>query len=260
MTILAELVIILDDIFAVVEPVQRNFTTGVNFTEVGFSAKRDFIVNSVTSKEKQSTRETILYTLKTNHEAKVEELAVAASISPVTVRHHLNGLQADGLVQLKSVRRKVGRPYYVYSLSEKGHELFPKKYFSLTNRLLKEMKEQLPPEFIAGLFNGVVNKIVEDHRAKFTPLSFESKLDYLIKLLAQEGFLAEWEKTATGYQLVEYSCPYLSMGQKHVEVCGLDKKIMNSVLETQVNQLSCMLNGDDCCEFAIPAVQTNGAH
>ena len=215
-------------------------------------------MNSVTSKEKQSTRETILYTLKTTHEAKVEELAIAANISPVTVRHHLNGLQADGLVEVKSVRRKVGRPYYVYSLSEKGNELFPKKYFSLTNRLLDEMKEQLPPEMISKLFSGVVDKIVEEHRAEFEKLQFEAKLDYLIELLAQEGFLAEWEKVDEGYRLKEYSCPYLTMGQTHAEVCGLDKELMISVLELPVKQNSCMLNGDDCCQFVVSPVGVNG--
>ncbi|MCA9922564.1 MAG: ArsR family transcriptional regulator [Anaerolineales bacterium] len=208
-------------------------------------------MNSVISKEKQSTRETILYTLKMNQEAKVEELAKAAGISPVTVRHHLNGLQADGLVMVSSVRRKVGRPYYVYSLSEQGHELFPKKYFSLTNRLLDEMKEQLPADLISSLFNGVVRKIIAEHQGDFETLPFEKKLDYLIKLLANEGFLADWEKTSDGYRLIEYSCPYLLMGRQHAEVCGLDKNLMISVLGTHVQQHSCMLNGDDCCQFIV---------
>ena len=217
-------------------------------------------MNSVTSKEKQSTRETILYTLKTAHEAKVEELAVAAGISPVTVRHHLNGLQADGLVEVRSIRRKIGRPYYVYTLSEKGNELFPKKYYSLTNRLLDEMKEQLPATMISKLFSGVVNKIVEEHRSDFESLPFERKLDYLIRLFSQEGFLAEWEKTDNGYSLNEYSCPYLAMGQTHAEVCGLDRELMISVLELPVKQKSCMLNGDTYCQFVVSPVGVNGAN
>ncbi len=87
--------------------------------------REDFIVKSVTSKGKKNTRDTILHKLKISPQTKIEDLAEAANISPVTVRHHMNSLQADGLVELESVRRKVGRPYYVYSLSEQGHELFP---------------------------------------------------------------------------------------------------------------------------------------
>ena len=88
------------------------------------------------SNSKMSTRDTILHTIKSSQQVNVEELAEVADVSPVTVRHHLNALQADGLIEAESIRRKVGRPYYVYSLSEKGHELFPKRYVRLTSRLL----------------------------------------------------------------------------------------------------------------------------
>lgn len=212
-----------------------------------------------TGKEKQSTRDTILYTLKTTHEAKVEDLADAANISPVTVRHHLNGLQADGLIKVRSVRRKVGRPYYVYSLSPQGHELFPKRYYSLTNRLLREMKDQLSEDVVDNLFTGVVDGIVEDHRAEFEHLPFEGKLDYLIDLLEQEGFLAKWEKTEDGYELIEYSCPYILVGRRHSEICTLDKQLMISVLDATVTQHRCMLNGDDCCQFAVEAPPKSSA-
>jgi predicted ArsR family transcriptional regulator len=217
----------------------------------------DFIVKSVTSKTKQNTRETILHTLKTSHQAKIEALAEVANVSPVTVRHHLNAMQAEGLVEVESVRRKVGRPYYVYSLSEKGNELFPQKYFSLTNRLLDELKSRLPQDIINEVFIGLVGSIVEEHKGEFENLSFEERLDYVIELLAQEGFLARWEKADNGYQLVEYSCPYLSVGQKHAEVCTLDTEIMLVVLGTPVKQHSCMLDGDDCCHFSFPEKTAN---
>ena len=100
----------------------------------------------ISSNNKKSTRDIILESIKSSHQAKVEDLAEAANVSPVTVRHHLNSLQADGLIESDSVRRKVGRPYYVYSLSEKGEELFPKRYVRLTTRLLEELKSTLPAD------------------------------------------------------------------------------------------------------------------
>lgn len=220
-------------------------------------------MKSVTDKSRQSTRDIILHTIKQHNRATVETLAEAANVSPVTVRHHLNSLQADNLLQVDSVRRKVGRPYYVYSLSEKGHELFPKKYVRLSSRLLDEIKERFPESVVVELFQGVVQGVVREHRKDFHHLDFEERLDYLVELLAQEGFLARWEKTDTGYQFVEYSCPYISVGQTHTEVCTFDRNLILSVLETDVRQHSCMLHGDSCCEFSIdtkdaprPAKQT----
>ena len=203
----------------------------------------------VTSNNKQSTRDVILHTLKVAHQAKVEELAEAADVSPVTVRHHLNSLQADGLVEVTSVRRKVGRPYYIYCLSEKGEELFPQKYVRLTNRLLEALKNHLSDDALTDLFSGIVQTIIDEHRGQFENLSFEKKLDYLIGLLKKEGFLAQWEKVNGQYRITEYSCPYYSVGSVHHEVCFLDRELIVTVLQTPVEQHSCMLDGDNCCHF-----------
>jgi len=206
-------------------------------------------VASTRNNGKQSTRDLILYTLKTTHQAKVDELADAVDVSPVTVRHHLNTLQADGLIEMTSVRRKVGRPYYIYSLSEKGHEIFPRKYVRLTNRLLEELKESLPPESLNGIFNGIAQKIIGEHKGQFEHLPFDERLAYLTTILRDEGFIVEWERDEDEYTLVEYSCPYYSVGDQHSEICGLDKDLMISILQTPVEQTTCILHGDETCQF-----------
>jgi predicted ArsR family transcriptional regulator len=208
-------------------------------------------VKSVTNNSKKSTREVILHAIKLSPQAKIEDLAVTADISPVTVRHHLNSLQAEGLLEVASVRRKVGRPYYVYTLSEQGQELFPQRYFSLTNRLLNELKSRLPENVLNDIFSGVVKSLVDDHKNEFETLNFEDRLNYVVGLLADEGFLARWEHTAEGYQIIEYSCPYISVGQRHSEICTFDKELMLTVLDVPIQQHSCMLNGDDCCHFSV---------
>lgn len=73
-----------------------------------------------TDNQKESTRDIILDTIRQRYQATVNELAEAADVSPVTVRHHLNALQAEAVLESDRVRRKVGRPYHVYSLTEKG--------------------------------------------------------------------------------------------------------------------------------------------
>lgn len=206
----------------------------------------------VTDNRKMSTRDIILEEIKRTNGATVDELAQTAEISPVTVRHHLNSLQAEGLLETASVRRKVGRPYYVYSLSNKGQELFPKRYVRLSSRLLDELKDRYPDGTISELFNNVVDRIADDHRNDFENKSVEKRLDYLVDLLAEEGFLASWELTDNGYKLIEYSCPYISIGQKHHEVCVFDKQLIQIVMDTEIDQHSCMIDGDSCCEFTFP--------
>jgi predicted ArsR family transcriptional regulator len=201
--------------------------------------------------KKQTTREVIFHTIKASPQIAVDALAEAADVSPVTVRHHLNGLQADGLIESESVRRKVGRPYYVYSISERGQEMFPKRYVRLTSRLLSEMKDRLPDDVIAEVFQGVVDSVLEEHRGEFEHLDMEARLDYLVKILTEEGFLSKWERTENGYTVIEYSCPYLSVGNNHHEICHFDQQLILGILDVPVQQRSCMLSGAACCEFTV---------
>lgn len=202
-------------------------------------------------KGKQTTREKILHTIKSLHTATVGDLAAAADVSPVTVRHHLNALQAEGKIEAESIRREIGRPHYVYSLSEAGEELFPQKYFRLSSRLLEELKRRFPPDQVSEIFEGVVQTMIAEHRGEYEFLPFEEKLNYLVALLSQEGFLAKWQKVGDQYELTEYSCPYQSIGESHTEVCTFDTGLIISVLEAPVQQHSCMLQGDSCCQFTI---------
>jgi len=209
------------------------------------------MVRVTTSNRKQNTRDIILQALKNSTQSTVDNLADAAQVSPVTVRHHLNTLQAEGLLESTSVRRKIGRPHLVYRLSEDGHELFPKKYARLSSRLLTELKEHFSRQVINDLFENVVAKIIAEHAGEFETLPFEDKLDFLVDLLGEEGFLARWEETDGKIHIIESSCPYISIGQGHEEVCAFDKGLITSILMTEIEQHSCMLVGDGCCQFTI---------
>ena len=202
---------------------------------------------------RKNTRETILHTIKELHSSTVEVLAEAAGVSPVTVRHHLNALLADGSIEATPVKRNVGRPHYTYSLSDAGEELFPKNYFRLSTLLLAELRDRFSPEVVTEIFNGVANRIVSENSGRFEGLPFEKRLDFLVELLEEEGFMASWEKNGDGYQLKEFGCPWLSIGEAHSEVCSFDKELIKSVLKTNFKQSSCMLNGDSCCQFSIAA-------
>ena len=56
------------------------------------------------------------------------------------------------------------------------------------------------------------------------------------------------------YKRQEYSCPYLSIGAAHAEVCTFDKMLMDGVLQLPVQQESCMLHGADRCQFTVNTI------
>lgn len=203
------------------------------------------------------TRDTILRTLRARGHCTVKELADAAGISPISVRHHLSSLQAEGLIGLEEVRHGVGRPHHVFSLTDEAHELFPTRYFRLTNRLLGEIKELMPVGSVEGLLTGVADAMASDYASQLQGLPLEKRLRRLVDLLDEEGFSAEIERRGDEIMIRELSCPYYQIGQAHPEVCMIDQAFIAQALSLPVERVRCVLEGDAHCAFSVPLEGTN---
>lgn len=200
----------------------------------------------------KSTRERILQTLLSHPRSTINELADAVNINPISVRHHLNSLQADGLAAAEEERHGVGRPRLVYLLTEKGLERFPTSYFRLTTRLLDQLKETLPEPIVGKLFTQMANQLASEAVQQASSLSMEERLNLVQHLLAQEGFTVEWEKVGDHYQIHEITCPYYHVGQNHPEVCTVDQTVISTVLMIPAEKINCVLRGDAHCTYIIP--------
>lgn len=200
----------------------------------------------------KSTRERILQTLLNHPRSTVLELAEAVGINAISVRHHINSLQADGLVMADEERHGVGRPRLVYGLTEKGLERFPTRYLRLTNRLLDQMKESMPAAAINNLFTQMATDIAADYANQIKNFTVEEKLEFIKDLLSQEGFSVEWERQDGEYHIHEITCPYYHVGQAHPEVCTVDQTLISEVLSIPVQKIHCLLRGDTHCTYVIP--------
>lgn len=204
----------------------------------------------------KSTRERILMTLLTSPRSTVESLAKAVGINAISVRHHLNNLQAGGLVVAEEERHGIGRPRLVYSLSEKGGELFPTSYLRLMNHLLTQMKRTFSKPAVDRLFNAIAEAMLDAHSAQVASLSLEDRLNLAQQILQQEGFTVRWENAGGQYLLHEISCPYYQIGQNHPEVCQLDQKLIGNILAAPVRKVNCVLNGDVHCTYEVALPQS----
>lgn len=201
----------------------------------------------------KSTRERILQTLATHPRCMVNDLAVAVQINAISVRHHLNSLQAEGLVNNEEERHGVGRPRLVYFLTEKGLERFPTRYFRLTNLLLDQLKQSLPEAQFSQIFSALAANLAAEYAQAGASLPVEERLDLMQTILQREGFQMEWEKQNDQYLIREVSCPYYHVGQSHPEVCAVDQTLISSVLAVPVEKINCVLRGDANCTYSIPA-------
>ena len=197
------------------------------------------------------TRDKILEALLRKPRSTINNLAEAVEINPISVRHHLNNLQAGGLIVSEEERHGVGRPRLVYTLTEEGSEKFPTRYLRLTSRLLSQLKETLPNPMVKELFSQVAINLAEEYVDQLENLNVEERLDAIKELLGEEGFTVEWEKLGEQYHIHEISCPYQKIGEKHPEICSMDQTLISQMLAVPAEQVQCILNGDDRCTYVV---------
>ena len=199
----------------------------------------------------QDTRWDILQQLRERGQASVQELSKALGMSPVSIHYHLNVLQRERLVETQSVRRSVGRPHNVYSLLDSARELFPQSYHRLADRLLGALKSRWSEREISELFAHIAHEIAAEHALALEGKSLDRKLDVLIELMGEEGFLARAEKVGGQLRLTQYGCPYYYVAERHPEVCELGLNLISAALLVPVERQGCVLNGDDVCTFLV---------
>jgi DeoR family suf operon transcriptional repressor len=204
----------------------------------------------------KSTKDKILQTLLRRPKIRINDLAEAVGINPISVRHHLTNLQMEGLIAADEERHGVGRPRLVYSLTEDGLEKFPTKYFRLITRLLNQMKETMPGPVVAKLFSQIAEDLAGEYSSQIQDLSMEERLEFVKELLAQEGFTVEWEKKGNEYQIHEISCPYYQIGTAHPEVCTVDQTLISKMLALPANKVQCILDGATHCTYVVQSAAT----
>jgi predicted ArsR family transcriptional regulator len=200
-----------------------------------------------------NTRSRVLKSLLLNQKRTVNELAESVGINPISVRHHVNKLEAEGLIQSEEERHGVGRPRLVYSLTNKGMEQFPQRYLQLTLRLLEQLKTSLPEKVLGNIFREVAEGIADDltQHVDLEKLDLKERLELLQAALISEGFMVNLEEDEGNYYVVEASCPYHHVGEDYPEICVVDRELIAHFAASIPKRIECILNGDKQCKYMI---------
>jgi DeoR family suf operon transcriptional repressor len=200
----------------------------------------------------QATRQRILEILKERGEATIEELGEALGLTSVTVRHHLDILRGEGLVEVPEVRRRTtpGRPQYVYILTEAAGDFFPKNYASFASLMISEVRDRYGAAELDSILQGMARRM---EKGKPGPLGgWEERLAYVVGFLNDRGYIANWEKNDDGYFLHTTNCPYRDVSRDHTEVCMMDMTLISDFLGLVPERISWTVAGENSCTYHVP--------
>jgi len=195
------------------------------------------------------TKDSVLNQVLLLRKATITQLSEKLAISEISVRHHLIKLEAEGLVSASEERHGVGRPRFVYCLTEKGFQIAPTDYFRLTDQALTTMKHFLGLETFLDLLKQFGRDLAKTYTSSISSENPEQILEEATESLTRDGFVFSWTKSEESLVLTTHHCPVHHLGQKHPEVCTINHALLESLIQHPLKHDTCILLGDPGCTY-----------
>ncbi len=208
----------------------------------------------------EDSRTEILSLLQRKPGLTIDELAQSFDLAAGTVRRHLDILQRDRLVDCRSQRRDLGRPVFVFSLTEDGQERLPKDYQRLSTQIVRQLahlpqqgaKQQSGVALLESVFSTMSQEVVARYQAQLTDKKFAERVAVLQSILTNEHFAPEMEAGPEGLSIHLHNCPFRSTALENPSVCNYDSQLIAQVLKAVPDLPFCITQGDVRCSYFVP--------
>ncbi|WP_418888881.1 helix-turn-helix transcriptional regulator [Paenibacillus apiarius] len=202
--------------------------------------------------EEMSTRETILFLLKTNDELSAKQLTEQLNITSMAVRRHLDALERDGFIESRTVRQPMGRPSALFRLTERAGILFPHNYHALALDLLDELAQESGEMMVERLFERRQEKLYKKYAGAMAEKSLHERVSLLAGIQNENGYMVEWEKNSEDeFVFTEHNCPISHIATPYNHACTCELQLFESLLDADISRPECLSQGDRKCVYKI---------
>ncbi|KFF17864.1 helix-turn-helix transcriptional regulator [Chryseobacterium sp. JM1] len=203
---------------------------------------------------KKPAADRILMFLKMRGEATSLLISKELAITKEGARKHLLNLAEEGLIRSVTKSEGVGRPSTYYTLTEKGLSQFPDSHADVTVQILRSVKNLLGENALNLLINDREKNTYERYeKALVKAESLEQRLDVLVKVRSEEGYMAEWIKEGNDYFLIENHCPICAAATECQGFCRAELSNFQNLIgkNYQVERINHILSGGQRCVYKI---------
>lgn len=204
-----------------------------------------------------SPRAEVLKILQRLGSASVKDLEAEMGVTTTAVREQVAHLLKEDFIQATRIRGEIGRPYYVYSLTAKAQELFPKDYATLAQLLLEETLAMHGPEGLRALLNRVSLRI-SSKLSTGGATELPQKLLGLVASMGEVGMEVSMlpvqaEDGTSGYVLKAHACPYFEVARTNREICDMEQEMLTDLLGPGASVMLSerIVDGACACEFHV---------
>ena len=199
------------------------------------------------------TREKIIMLLKRSGPMPIDRLSKELDITSMGIRQHLLSLERRGLIEYIIRKQGIGRPAFLYKLTDKADEIFPKAYQSFIIQMFNDIEKSEGRDKIEDIFKWRKNRLLKDMKESLSDKKgIQDKVYTLRDILESGGYMVDLTETDTSYTLKEFNCPIYRVALEFREACRYEPQIYKDILGREVKRLSCLADGDSSCTYVIP--------
>ena len=183
----------------------------------------------------------------------MKELMKQFCISEPAVRKQLNELIRQDFVRERTVKKELGRPYYIYELTGKGHQTFPNQYEALPMELLQDLEASQGEEAVQELLRTRKAREEREMKKELKADPFKQRVRNMIKYQEEKGYMVDARETEDGdFEIINYNCPIYNLASNYTIVCEHEKEIYTDLFPgSRVQSHACMTTGENCCCWTI---------
>lgn len=203
--------------------------------------------------QENPTREKIIYLLKKKGPLSIEALSGQLNVTSMGIRQHLLSLERKGYIDYVAKKQGIGRPAFLYRLTEKSQNLFPMAYDAFILDTFREIEKNDGHQKIEELFTWRKNRLLKDFQESLPEgKSLWDKLSAIAHILNNKGYLAELVDSNTHYDLKVFNCPIFRVSAEFRDACRFDLQMFQELVGKEVSREECLVNGDVSCTYIIP--------
>jgi len=181
----------------------------------------------------------------------VKELGELLGLTSTGIRQHLTVLERDGLIDAHEERGHVGRPALVYSLTDTGDALYPKKYDDLANTLLDELRTLAGSDVLQSLLRRVAARFAEPYMERVEGRPLPERAAEVTKIIGERGCLADLDVRSNECLISQHTCPFPNVARVNSGVCALEVEFVRLLAGADARLVSSLLRGDRSCTYRL---------
>lgn len=196
-------------------------------------------------------RALILSSLKRVGGLTTRDLAQSLGLSINATRHHLRELEEEGLIGFAREQRGVGAPTHTWHLTASGQALFPQRYKELLTEVLERVAAQAGRQAVVAALETRFLDLASTLRVELEHALPAERMEAVLRVLAEGGYMAEWREESGGLRLTEHNCAVRALAERFPEICEAEARFLTEVLAAAVERESHMLAGCTACEYRV---------